>query len=777
MSKLDKTHKIKISLAQKDQHFPTSHEEKQKGKRKAEFLDNIIDNKDKVMPNFKRTKLNNVFEMICNSPKSINEDQINSFLSEFYPSQLEPEHYTSQDCGSSGDCLFQSISFLLNGEISHQNLREMACNYIKRNEMRFQHCGNIKKHLKSMKLAKTWGTHFEIDALANELGRVIILYKKTTSLKQVKTTFSKHCVIGPLFISKEVLERPPIMLEYFPEWHYQALDQNQSIQDKLWLLPSIKEEIPSNPKPQAKKRIKNKDETKCEKQTKIKENNQSFLDKKIEEALQEPEMITISNKKLEIFDKVKEDDLEKRNNRTCPIKSRKNDLYNDCLAFFKCPDFVPESLKGEGKTGRKWQDKRNRWRQYIKKNFEYDKDKDRIKQLSEKSLHNIPCKGQKAIIQELQQKNKTFGLSDDSLKFQWYYYIPFEDEKQKLLGIAHNHILHIGIERMMTAVYQMNFNWNGIVNDVKKYVNSCALCKFKNSRMPKQTRPIQQIVATCPREIYQIDEVLLALNLQQSGFKYLITIADHFSKFFWCTAVPTKEAKYVKEALLTFFALRGKPKCLQSDNGLEFKNNLIEGFLKSIDVEFKHGRPYHPQSQGMIESLNRRVQQALKIHYNKSPETYDLQLGLHLFMEQYNNEFHFTIKETPNKAFYLDPKNPQDNYLLQRIKTKQIQSFKRKLMSNDFIVEQKVLIYNFVEKKSGSLKQPTKKPKKQALVEGYFIPGIVTQVHKTQIGVRISKSSQIISTFINEGEVFKVDINLVKMISEHDWEEIIQNQF
>ena len=55
---------------------------------------NIIDNKDKVIPRLKRTKLNNLFEMICNSSKSIPEDQINPF-------QLEPEHYTSQDCGSS----------------------------------------------------------------------------------------------------------------------------------------------------------------------------------------------------------------------------------------------------------------------------------------------------------------------------------------------------------------------------------------------------------------------------------------------------------------------------------------------------------------------------------------------------------------------------------------------------------------------------------------------------------------------------------------------------
>ena len=69
--------------------------------------------------------------------------------------------------------------------------------------------------------------------------------------------------------------------------------------------------------------------------------------------------------------------------------------------------------------------------------------------------------------------------------------------------------------------------------------------------MPKQTRPIQQIVATSPREFYQIDEVLLALNLQQSGFKSL-TIADPFRKFFWCTVVPTKEANTSKKRYLPF---------------------------------------------------------------------------------------------------------------------------------------------------------------------------------------------------------------------------------
>ena len=56
----------------------------------------------------------------------------------------------------------------------------------------------------------------------------------------------------------------------------------------------------------------------------------------------------------------------------------------------------------------------------------------------------------------------------------------------------------------------------------------------------------------------------------------------------------------------------GAPTVLQSDNGREFVNEVVAEISKLWGTKQVHGRPYHPQSQGSVENLNRRVQEAIK---------------------------------------------------------------------------------------------------------------------------------------------------------------------
>ena len=55
------------------------------------------------------------------------------------------------------------------------------------------------------------------------------------------------------------------------------------------------------------------------------------------------------------------------------------------------------------------------------------------------------------------------------------------------------------------------------------------------------------------------------------------------------------------EALLEIFSLLGVPAILQSDNGREFRNQVINA-LKDMwpDMKIIHGRARHPQSQRLF---------------------------------------------------------------------------------------------------------------------------------------------------------------------------------
>jgi hypothetical protein len=75
-------------------------------------------------------------------------------------------------------------------------------------------------------------------------------------------------------------------------------------------------------------------------------------------------------------------------------------------------------------------------------------------------------------------------------------------------------------------------------------------------------------------------------------------IRDHFSKFTILRALPYKRPEGIAQVLFDMFALLGCPAILQSDNGREFVNRVVNEVLKLWPgCKFVHGRPRHPQSQ------------------------------------------------------------------------------------------------------------------------------------------------------------------------------------
>ena len=101
----------------------------------------------------------------------------------------------------------------------------------------------------------------------------------------------------------------------------------------------------------------------------------------------------------------------------------------------------------------------------------------------------------------------------------------------------------------------------------------------------------------------------------KSKFKYLCTFVDHFSKYAWAIPIRNKEAITVRNAIDHIF-ISGYPEMLQTDHGKEFTNCKLKSYLEGISVDHIFGVPYNPQSQGVIESLNKTIQNALSAAYN-----------------------------------------------------------------------------------------------------------------------------------------------------------------
>jgi hypothetical protein len=92
--------------------------------------------------------------------------------------------------------------------------------------------------------------------------------------------------------------------------------------------------------------------------------------------------------------------------------------------------------------------------------------------------------------------------------------------------------------------------------------------------------------------------------------KYFLIIVDDYSRFTWVFFL--QEKSQTQETLKRFlrwaqneFGLRIKK--IRSDNGTEFKNSQIEGFLEEEGIKHEFSSPYTPQQNGVVERKNRTL--------------------------------------------------------------------------------------------------------------------------------------------------------------------------
>ena len=68
-----------------------------------------------------------------------------------------------------------------------------------------------------------------------------------------------------------------------------------------------------------------------------------------------------------------------------------------------------------------------------------------------------------------------------------------------------------------------------------------------------------------------------------------------------------------------------------SDNGTEFKNNLMDQVLKQLGIEWIFSAPYHPQSNSKLEVFHKYLKPTLKQLCEKDPS------NCNQYLNQVNN--------------------------------------------------------------------------------------------------------------------------------------------
>ena len=180
---------------------------------------------------------------------------------------------------------------------------------------------------------------------------------------------------------------------------------------------------------------------------------------------------------------------------------------------------------------------------------------------------------------------------------------------------------------------------------IRKYIANCTLCLREKAKV--QAYPLQ--MTEIPDRSFDkiaIDQVT-ECKTSNSGNKHILTIIDHLTGWPEAFLIPDKSADTIVPTLINQYLppVYMCPRYILSDNGMEFKNHLLDQVLKQLGIERIFSTPYHPESNKKLEVFHKYLKPTLKKLCEKDPSNW----------ERYINQVLASYRVTPNLATAESP--------------------------------------------------------------------------------------------------------------------------
>ena len=240
-----------------------------------------------------------------------------------------------------------------------------------------------------------------------------------------------------------------------------------------------------------------------------------------------------------------------------------------------------------------------------------------------------------------------------------------ESLKEDIMTELHNEMGHVGLEKVFQLARERVY-WPRMHSEIEAYIQKCG-CKLQKKPPRNIQAPLQEITTSAPMELVAIDFV--HLEKSSGGHKYILVIVDHFTRFAQAYATRNKSSATAAKHLYGDFVLRfGVPTRILHDQGREFENSLFKDLNKLCEITRSRTTPYHPQTNGSCERMNRTLLSMLRT----LPETQKTQWHkmVNKMIFAYNATRHDTTQFSP---YYLmfgrRAKIPIDNIIGKKAET------------------------------------------------------------------------------------------------------------
>ena len=147
---------------------------------------------------------------------------------------------------------------------------------------------------------------------------------------------------------------------------------------------------------------------------------------------------------------------------------------------------------------------------------------------------------------------------------------------------------------------------------ILEYTKTCPTCVQKSGpglrtysiNLPKA--PMIELFETIAIDI------LGPLPVQQGGFRYVLTMIDHCTRWIEAIALTNIEAKTCARALNDLRIMRyGPPATVHSDRGSQFTSMVMNNLIHQFGITKTFTTPYHPEGNAILERTHRTLKDRL----------------------------------------------------------------------------------------------------------------------------------------------------------------------
>ena len=149
--------------------------------------------------------------------------------------------------------------------------------------------------------------------------------------------------------------------------------------------------------------------------------------------------------------------------------------------------------------------------------------------------------------------------------------------------------------------------------DVQEFIKNQTTYQLNKKEPKKVNKPI---VARYPNERWSADLIDVdSYKGYNRGKCFILTVIDNFSKYVFALGLPNKNARTVLNAFEDIVQNQAEgtyPQVLQTDNGGEFVNELLENWARQHNIHLARSMSYQPTSNALIENFNNILRKMMR---------------------------------------------------------------------------------------------------------------------------------------------------------------------